>query len=53
CTTMVCKKKFLKNGKFFWNDDNLDAVEDMIDDELLQEIMQESTLDESNGLRRR
>ncbi|CAG8513058.1 2798_t:CDS:2 [Cetraspora pellucida] len=33
-------KKILEEWKIFWNDDNLDAVEDMIDDELLQEIMQ-------------
>ncbi|RIB02961.1 hypothetical protein C2G38_2255282 [Gigaspora rosea] len=39
-------KKILEEWKIFWKDDNLDAVEDMIDDELLQEIMQESTLDE-------
>ncbi|CAG8796014.1 12292_t:CDS:2, partial [Gigaspora rosea] len=33
-------KKILEEWKIFWKDDNLDAVEDMIDDELLQEIMQ-------------
>ncbi|CAG8751041.1 642_t:CDS:2, partial [Dentiscutata heterogama] len=33
-------KKILEEWKLFWKDDNLDAVEDMIDDEFLQEIMQ-------------
>ncbi|CAG8471787.1 8938_t:CDS:2, partial [Scutellospora calospora] len=38
-------KKILEEWKIFLNDD-LNVVEDMLDDELLHEIIQESTLDE-------